>query len=969
MTDNNLIERERVEAENLIERERLEAENIINNALNESKNILGESVRENENRINHAFVKDKTLKDIALIEIKNMKEDAKEETEHLKKMTTVSIEYIKNMLKTESDNRAKYAKIVSDNIKQTASVTAENLKHTASVTLENIKQTASVPAENLKQTASVPAENLKHTASVTAENLKHTASVTLENIKQTASVTLENIKQTASVPAENLKQTASVTAESLKQTASVTLENLKQTASVTLENLKQTASVTLENLKHTASVTLENLKQTASVPSENLKQTASVTSENLKQTALVISQNVTANVNVALKNMGKTAHDTKDNLLNYAKNYDLRTTKNTYNVIEQKRYTTFNRKLEHSHTKIDSRTYSFKTYFTVLIIISLVIIGSLLIYTDKITKTETNTILDDRYNKLSTITTYLDAELLGLNSVMESSSRLPQVQDVSFSNLIDKKLHGIPQDVDVPKREVANNILRTNSNIHAIFFTLPNGDMYMSQPYHTQENLIDNNFSFRDWYKGVTNTRETYISESYVSQVDNEKAVAVAIPVRSDGKDVGIFVAVFNIDHITEKLHQSPLEKNERMIVMDNNANIIYDSQSAIRDNQISNIPNDVMADIKNGDPVNTIQKIDGIEFMIIAEPFPIIHTDWVIVSVQPYHDMFAKITTMWNNTVIIIVLVGGLSFGLSVILLRIKSKSNKIVMSQNVTTNVKDHSIQTTKNMHDIIEQNRYTTSNEKLQSQNKKQLIVIVTMIVVITSVGTLYLVQPYYSQSPSASFSTNYLIQNLKGDTVDTWVSWKKSDDGLFHVHVQNSQYATKERLDAILDTIMSQKKIELDNSLMHKGLKGTSSTYYAGWYGALNSITTDTKFNIVKNLHFHVDTVATGDIMINLVALSNPDGYSAYTNSIIDEQNHQILKSTITVYNIDKISLEDLKALVRHELGHGFGLAHSTATEDLMAPIITTNYPYISQCDLDAITHLYDGGQRSTVICET
>lgn len=242
----------------------------------------------------------------------------------------------------------------------------------------------------------------------------------------------------------------------------------------------------------------------------------------------------------------------------------------------------------------------------------------------------------------------------------------------------------------------------------------------------------------------------------------------------------------------------------------------------------------------------------------------------------------------------------------------------------------------------------------------------LALVSVIAVLAAISFTNIMHPQdHLEKP---LSSNYLIQNLRGDTVDTWVSWKKPNDGLFHVHVQNSQYATKERLDAILDTIMSQKKIELDNSLMHKGLKGTSSTYYAGWYGALNSITTDTKFNIVKNLHFHVEDVPTGDIMIKLVTLSNPDGYSAYTNSIIDEQNHQILKSTITVYNIDKISLEDLKTLVRHELGHGFGLAHSTATEDLMAPVISTDYPYISQCDLDAITHLYDGGQTSKVVCE-
>ncbi len=254
-------------------------------------------------------------------------------------------------------------------------------------------------------------------------------------------------------------------------------------------------------------------------------------------------------------------------------------------------------------------------------------------------------------------------------------------------------------------------------------------------------------------------------------------------------------------------------------------------------------------------------------------------------------------------------------------------------------------------------------------LRTSKKRMMWVSIISITFTLILIVFYLSSLSNIEHISEHLKSLYLIQNLRGDTVNTWVSWKKFDNGLFHIHVQNSQYATKERFDAIIDVIMSQQKLEIDNSLLHKGPKGTISIYYAGWYGALNSISNDTKFKIVKNLHFHVDDgVPTGDIMINLTNLSNPDGYSAYTNSIIDEENHQILKSTITVYNIDKISLEDLKTIVRHELGHGFGLAHSTAPEDLMAPVITTDYPYISECDLDAIHHLYDGGESSKVVCE-
>lgn len=40
----------------------------------------------------------------------------------------------------------------------------------------------------------------------------------------------------------------------------------------------------------------------------------------------------------------------------------------------------------------------------------------------------------------------------------------------------------------------------------------------------------------------------------------------------------------------------------------------------------------------------------------------------------------------------------------------------------------------------------------------------------------------------------------------------------------------------------------------------------------------------------------------------------------------------------------------------------------APEDLMAPTLTTEFPYISPCDVDAIVSLYDNGGQSKVICE-
>jgi signal transduction histidine kinase len=105
---------------------------------------------------------------------------------------------------------------------------------------------------------------------------------------------------------------------------------------------------------------------------------------------------------------------------------------------------------------------------------------------------------------------------------------------------------------------------------------------------------------------------------------------------------------------------------------------------------------------------------------------------------------------------------------------------------------------------------------------------------------------------------------------------------------------------------------------------------------------------------------------GEIVINLIRDQNPDGLSGYTKSTAD--GNQILKTTITIYNADQLSVNQIGAIMRHEFGHAMGLAHSTAPEDLMHATIQTEYPYISGCDIDAIKGLYNGDENSKVVCK-
>lgn len=262
----------------------------------------------------------------------------------------------------------------------------------------------------------------------------------------------------------------------------------------------------------------------------------------------------------------------------------------------------------------------------------------------------------------------------------------------------------------------------------------------------------------------------------------------------------------------------------------------------------------------------------------------------------------------------------------------------------------------------------------SQKNQILSKKYYLIIAIAGIAIAGIFvpySLYVVtlvgEEYRVQDPGL-VKSGYVIQDLKGDTIDTWLSWRLVEGESLHINVLNSK-KYQDRIDVIKQVILSEESIEIDNSFLHKGPSGTTSTHYIGWRGALlDASQSPTEFYIPINLEIIESSGAEGDITIELTNLKSGDGYSGFTKSIADQSQNQILKSHITIYEIDKLSDNQLTTILRHEMGHALGLAHSTAPEDLMAPTITTEFPYISECDVDAIVKLYDDGKSSQVVCE-
>lgn len=259
----------------------------------------------------------------------------------------------------------------------------------------------------------------------------------------------------------------------------------------------------------------------------------------------------------------------------------------------------------------------------------------------------------------------------------------------------------------------------------------------------------------------------------------------------------------------------------------------------------------------------------------------------------------------------------------------------------------------------------------NKRAVKYNRKYVL---SIIFIVITIGIVVPYSYYMNTLPgleykveTKSITSGYVVNNLRGDTIDTWLSWRIVEGNELNVNIINKEQFP-DMIPIIEEVILSKESIGIDDSLLHKGPVGSTSTYYVGWLGALEANYQDTKFHIPKKFQIVDSATGAGDITIHLTKDKSGDGYSGFTKSIADDAQNQILKSEITIYEVDKLSKAQFETILRHEFGHALGLAHSTAPEDLMHPTIETDYPYISECDIDAIISLYDGQKTSEVICQ-
>ena len=247
-----------------------------------------------------------------------------------------------------------------------------------------------------------------------------------------------------------------------------------------------------------------------------------------------------------------------------------------------------------------------------------------------------------------------------------------------------------------------------------------------------------------------------------------------------------------------------------------------------------------------------------------------------------------------------------------------------------------------------------------ERSKKRSDIRLFVVVGLFCVFVLVGF-----HVYSGDGKALAAGPYALQFLKGDEIKLGYTWDLNDDQVLTVSFVNSEILDEDQIGAAKSAIFSTHTFEVDDILLHKGPKGQVSTYYEGWAGALDAL--DTENEIPMGFKF-MDNDKNSDIIITFTDTKHSEGYSGYAKSLLDENAKEILRTYITIYDAKQLMPFQVETIVKHEMGHALGLGHSTDPDDLMYDEIVTPLPDISECNIGAISSMYDKNNNEKFVCE-
>jgi C4-dicarboxylate-specific signal transduction histidine kinase len=240
----------------------------------------------------------------------------------------------------------------------------------------------------------------------------------------------------------------------------------------------------------------------------------------------------------------------------------------------------------------------------------------------------------------------LENRIQKAGAILEITSKLPQVRDAPYADLLNQTLttlHGIPQDADIEKRQVVKNILSSNSDLYEIFLLMPNGDMYFLEPYSIQQTLAVNNYAFRDYFQGAIKANDTYLGNVHTTAAaSGVRTAKIAVPVYSlkdNSTIVGVWAGSIDFGILNkdlQSLNLTSLDDNTRVVYVDSNGQKVADSDINKSTTPESFASLSSFKDATNGQAGSTIDTANNTKMLVAYQPVKVFNNTWAVLLMRP---------------------------------------------------------------------------------------------------------------------------------------------------------------------------------------------------------------------------------------------------------------------------------------------------------------------------------------------
>ena len=223
-------------------------------------------------------------------------------------------------------------------------------------------------------------------------------------------------------------------------------------------------------------------------------------------------------------------------------------------------------------------------------------------------------------------------------------------------------------------RRTLNELARVRPGIGTAFVADPRGRLIDIVP--PTPAIVGDDFSFRDWYRGVMRTGRPYVSEAYVSQAAGRPhVVAVAAPVRAEmplgreGKLLAILVAAYRVDTIARFARDFARTQGVSLIVTDQRGVVVADSRR--RSRELASLRHDprVAAALRGRSGISDLA-VGGVPSVSAYTPIP--RLGWTFVAHVPTTTAFADVADLRRAVLLVSLLLGAAIVGAAALLARV---------------------------------------------------------------------------------------------------------------------------------------------------------------------------------------------------------------------------------------------------------------------------------------------------------